>query len=212
MSSDEKYRIIATKRASKDVVNYVFASLKELEIEIPGKEALRAENLVYMGLLDGFCFESTEAMAIFFDKAYVVRGHFTLDGKKYYHAWIEILYEGQLYVFDPTANIICLKKDFDDIFKPYLQASISASIIRSALMDVLNSEGKSYIPEFDDETNVEVKKFGDFLASMGVDHGKSVPYSSDLASPFYHNKSAYKGIIEDNKIKSLRAHFYSDLA
>lgn len=208
----EKYHIIASKRASIDVENYIFSTLENLQIEITKNKVEKAHDLVYSGKLDGRCWETTEAMAVFFDTAYVVRGYFYLDGKKYYHAWLEILYDGVLYVFDPTSNVICLKKDFDEVFKPYMQSLISSRIIRKELIQVLNSKGKNYSPNFDSETNEEVKKFGELLSSWGKDFGKSVPYSNDLSSCFYRNTSSYVGEIENNKIKSLKVHFYDNVA
>lgn len=208
----EQYKIIASKRASIDVENYIFSSLENLEIEITNHDALKASDLVYSGKLQGWCWEATEAISVFFDTAYVVRGCLYLDGEKYYHAWIEILYNGILYVFDPTANIICLKKDYDEVFKTYMRSSISSKMIRGELIKVLNGEVSQYVPNFDEETNEEVRKFGEFLSAMSVDHGKNVPYSNDLAACFYRNKSAYMGEIENNKIKSLRVHFYDDEA
>ncbi|MDE6292301.1 MAG: hypothetical protein K2L98_01315, partial [Bacilli bacterium] len=134
--SDEhaKYKIIASKRASIDVENYIFSTLENLEIEITSQESEKVHDLVCLGKLDGWCWETTEAMAVFFDTAYVVRGYFYLNGKKYYHAWLEILYDGVLYVFDPTSNVICLKKDFDEVFEPYMQSLISSRIIRKELI------------------------------------------------------------------------------
>ncbi|MDE6141236.1 MAG: hypothetical protein K2G03_01395, partial [Bacilli bacterium] len=73
-------------------------------------------------------------------------------------------------------------------------------------------EIEPYVPHFDEETNIKVMEFGNFLKRMAIDYGKKVPYSTDLLAPFYLNNSAYIGNVENNNIKSLRVHFYDNEA
>ncbi|MCX4364206.1 MAG: hypothetical protein OSJ70_00340 [Bacilli bacterium] len=212
LMSDEIKKVITSKRASVDVEKFIFSHLENLEIEITNREAKKASLLVYEEKMAGWCYETTEAMSVFFEHAYLVRGYLNNHGRKYYHAWLEIFYDGELYVFDPALNILCPKKVYDTTFETYMKVSLSSNIIRESLIEVLEGKTPKYVPHFDKKTNEEVLKFGLFLESMQPDYGVSVPYSDDLLSPFYRNKSAYKGKIEDNKIKSLRVHFFDDEA
>lgn len=174
------------------------------------RKCSKVKPLVYENKLDDYCWESTESMIVFFENAYIVRGYLNQSKtKRYYHSWLVITYNGELYVFDPTANIIVLKRDFDAVFRVEELVNIPSKLVHDELINILEGKVKEYTPNFGDkEINEAVAEFGKFLSSFCVHHGQSVPYSNDINAPFYRNASAYIGEVENNKIKSLRVHFY----
>lgn len=209
LEEQELFRIIASKRVSADIEAYIYACLDNLEIKVPKHEYMKVKNLASKNLLDGFCFESTETMVVFFSNAYIVRGYLNLGKRgKYYHAWMVINYQKIEYVFDPTSDIIVLKDDFDKVFQVEELVKIPSSLVSDALIRVLKGENHDEHITFDEETNKAIRDFCSSFFGCIEDEGYKAKYSDDINEPMYRNSSIYEGIIENKSIKSLRVRFY----
>lgn len=202
----KRLKIIASHRAKDDVYEYILSLVKNLKIEVASSQAHPAEKLI--GNLVGWCWQTTESMAVFFpDSASVIRGNiFFSKNDIYYHSWLCFVYKGKQYIFDPCFNYLCSKKIFDKTFEVEEMANVPVKEIRDCMIYTAKNPIKKEL-EYGSEASRKFMKT--FFGNIEIrDTGIEMPYSNDVNAPFYRNNSRYKIEMEDEKIKALTVHYY----
>ena len=134
------------------------------------------------GLLEGRDNETTTFLTPLLDDAYLLRGTIELWKKELYpHDWIEVNIDGFAFCFDPCFNGICIRSDYNKIFKPKTEAKIPSAEIRKKLLDYLA-----------------------YQKTKGV----VIAEKNDIQSPLYRTFAYVKGEVEKDKIKNLNVKFY----
>lgn len=203
LSIIQKLDIINSNRVNKKIYESLKSKFDNLKIEILASNKGNLFDLMEKGLLEGWCWQTTETAILFLeDNYYIKRGNLiTENNRKYYHSWIE--YDN--YVFDPCLNIFVNKKIYDYIFTPEVIATISSKQVKDYFI--------KYIKE--NKTKKQEKSYLDnFLSrvcSESYERQKNevlILSNDDVYSPMYRNNVGYKAQIEDDKILSLTAHYY----
>lgn len=206
---ERRLKVIASHRAKDEVFKYILELVKNLSIEVTSKEALPAEKLI--GHLVGWCWQTTESMAVFFpDSSYVIRGNiFFSKNDIYYHSWLCFIYKNKQYVFDPCFNYLCSKKIFDETFEVEEMSKIPVKEIRDCMLQTFKHPVKKENEVVNEASEASKKFMQQFFGNMKIrDTGIAMPYSNDVNAPFYRNNSHYKIEVENEKIKSLVVHYY----
>jgi len=217
MTNEQLKRFNKVKKQiiDKEVYQYLKDILQNLYIEILNKYEGNTLYLMQRELLEGWCWQTTESTIIFFkDTDYICRGNLIFDkNTTYYHAWICFNYNNKEYVFDPCLNILCKKKLFDKVFQVDIKAKIPAKKVKEELIFLLKKP-KSKKSTLDCSKNchnfmnyflekyTEKKEDEIFITGNGQD---------DINYPMYRNYTGYTAQIENNNIKSLKAHYYQRL-
>lgn len=203
LSIIQKLDIINSNRVNKKIYESLKSKFDNLKIEILASNKGNLFDLMEKGLLEGWCWQTTETAILFLeDNYYIKRGNLiTENNRKYYHSWIE--YDN--FVFDPCLNIFVNKKIYDYIFTPEVIATISSKQVKDYFI--------KYIKE--NKTKKQEKNYLDnFLSrvcSESYERQKNevlILSNDDVYSPMYRNNVGYKAQIEDDKILSLTAHYY----
>lgn len=203
LSIIQKLDIINSNRVNKKIYESLKSKFDNLKIEILASNKGNLFDLMEKGLLEGWCWQTTETAILFLeDNYYIKRGNLiTENNRKYYHSWIE--YDN--FVFDPCLNIFVNKKIYDYIFTPEVIATISSKQVKDYFI--------KYIKE--NKTKKQEKSYLDnFLSrvcSESYERQKNevlILSNDDVYSPMYRNNVGYKAQIEDDKILSLTAHYY----
>lgn len=210
-SKEEKRRlkVIESHRAKDEVFEYVLDLVKNLKIEVAAKDALPASQLI--GNLVGWCWQTTESMAVFFpNSSYVIRGNiFFSKYDIYYHSWLCFIYKNKQYVFDPCFNYLCSKRIFDKTFEVEEMSKIPVKEIRDCMLHTLKHPVKKETEVISEASETAKKFMQQFFGNVEIrDTGIAMPYSDDVNAPFYRNNSHYKIEAENEKIKSLIVHYY----
>ena len=134
LSEEEKFKILHSKKINPEIIEYLVHRLMNLEIEVVNKYKGSLFELMPLGQLEGWCWQTTESTIVFLnDNDYIERGYLHFDARtpKYHHSWICFKHEKTEYVLDPCLSFLCKKKDYDKIFTPEVQSKISALAVKS---------------------------------------------------------------------------------
>lgn len=214
LTQEDKFKILRSKKIDQKVVEYLINRLSELYIEVLGKHVGSLFELMPVGKLEGWCWQTTESAIVFFnDDDYIERGNLKFDERtpKYYHSWICFNFNGTEYVLDPCLNFLCKKEDYSKLFEIDVKGKVTAKAVREELIKQIttpkeknNSEAHNRFEMFwkellgdDYEIYQERKK------QEVVVHGPE-----DVNTPLYRNGAGYKTKINDNKIKKMTVHYY----
>ena len=91
LTEEEKFKILRSKRIDTKVVEYLMNKLSNLHIEVLGEYEGSLFELMPVGKLEGWCWQTTESAIVFLnDDDYIERGNLRFDEKtpEYYHSWI----------------------------------------------------------------------------------------------------------------------------
>ncbi len=201
----EKIFELYLNRADDEVLDYLKTFFDDLKIEVAGMCEGNVFGLMDDGLLEGWCYQTSIAVSLFLEDAFVKRGDLKFsDDELYSHSWVVFNYKGNDYIFDPCLQIICLEDKFNDVFDVDLQGCVSSNEIREYFID--------YIENYPEEDDNEIKSsFKKYLKSMGVEIKDEISIlgGNDPDEPMYRNNTGYRPEIVDGKIKKLTAHYYA---
>ena len=110
LSKEEKFKTLRSKIVDSKVVEYLIEKLSNLHIEVLGDYEGNLFELMPIGKLEGWCWQTTESAIVFLnDDDYIERGYLKFDERtpNYYHSWICFKYNGVEYVLDPCLNFLC---------------------------------------------------------------------------------------------------------
>ena len=214
LSKEEKFKILRSKIVDSKVVEYLIEKLSNLHIEVLGDYEGNLFELMPIGKLEGWCWQTTESAIVFLnDDDYIERGYLKFDERtpNYYHSWIYFKYNGVEYVLDPCLNFLCKKNDFSKIFEINVQGKVSAKEVREELI--------KQVTEPKEEDNSEShKSFENFMKIfMGDSYNDykekkknevTVHGPEDVNTPLYRNGAGYKTEISNGKIKKMVVHYY----
>lgn len=208
LTEEEKFKILRSKRINPKVIKYLMDKLNNLHIEVLGEYEGSLFELMPIGKLEGWCWQTTESVIVFLnDEDYIERGFLKLDERtpKYYHSWICFNFDGIEYVLDPCLSFLCKKCDFSKIFENDVKAKVSAKDVREELIRQVTT------PKEDNNSETH-KAFQSFMKSFMGDSYDSYMESKkdevtvhgpeDVNTPLYRNGAGYKTKIEDGKIKN----------
>ena len=192
LTEEEKFRILHSKRIDPKVVEYLMKKLNNLYIEVLGDYEGSLFQLMPVGKLMGWCWQTTESVIVFLnDDDYIERGNLYFDERtpKYYHSWICFNYNGIEYVLDSCLNFLCKKDDYSKIFETDVKVKVSAKAVKEELIRRITA-----LKEED--------------SSGKMKNEVTVPASVDVNAPLYRNGAKYKIDLEDGVIKKLTVHYY----
>lgn len=213
LTEEEKFKILHSKRIETKVVKYLMSKLNNLYIEVLDKYEGILFELMPVGKLEGWCWQTTESAIIFLnDEDYIERGYLYFDGNRpYYHSWICFYYNETEYVLDPCLSFLCKKSDYSKIFETVVKGKVSAKDVKEELIRQVTTQKR--------EDNLEAHKAcQNFLHSfLGESHEKYkeekkneviVDGPEDVNTPLYRNGCGYKTELENGNIKKLTVHYY----
>ena len=203
LSIMQKLDIINSNKVDKEIYEILKSKFDNLKIEILSKNKGNLFDLMEKGLLEGWCWQTTETAMLFLDDNYYIkRGNLIIENdKKYYHSWIEF----DNYVFDPCLNIFVDKQIYNYVFTPEVISTISSKQVKDYFIRYINENKnkkreKSCIDDFFSKVCPEsYERQKDEILILSNDN---------VYSPMYRNNTGYKAQIEDDKILSLTAHYY----
>ena len=210
LTEEEKFRILHSKRINPKVVEYLMQKLNNLHIEVLGDYEGSLFQLMPVGKLMGWCWQTTESVIVFLnDNDYIERGNLYFDERtpKYYHSWICFNYNGIEYVLDPCLSFLCKKDDYSKIFEVDVKGKVSAKAVKEELIRQITA------PKEEDSSE-EHKSFERVMREIfGSSYDKvknevTVHGPEDVNTPLYRNGAGYKTELEDGKIKKLTVHYY----
>ncbi|MBR4618339.1 MAG: hypothetical protein IKO49_03445 [Bacilli bacterium] len=214
LTEEEKFRILHSKRIDSKVIEYLMQKLNNLHIEVLGDYEGSLFQLMPVGKLMGWCWQTTESVIVFLnDNDYIERGNLYFDERtpEYYHSWICFNYNGIEYVLDPCLSFLCKKDDYSKIFEVDVKGKVSAKAVKEELIRQITA------PKEEDSSE-EHKSFERVMrAIFGEAYDKFkeekkgeviVDAPEDVNTPLYRNGAGYKTELEDGKIKKLTVHYY----
>lgn len=213
LTEEEKFKILHSKRIEPKVVEYLITKLNSLYIEVLGKYEGTLFELMPVGKLEGWCWQTTESAIVFLnDDDYIERGYLYFDeNTPYYHSWICFDYNGTEYVLDPCLSFLCKKKDYSKIFETVVKGKVSAKAVKEELIRQVTT------PKQEDNSDAH-KACQNFLRSfLGESYEKYKEEKKneviaegpeDVNTPLYRNGAGYKTELENGKIKKLTVHYY----
>ncbi len=207
MDELERFELINSIPVPKPALNYLKRKLKNLSIEIATSPQKNIIDLMNDGLLEGWCWETTESAIMFLkDDDCIKRGNLIFSPyKKYWHSWICFKFNNKDFVFDPCLNILCENSIYYYVFETSVSGSVTAKQVRDELIYKINNPKKEVYSK-------EVEHFFEkFLAPYMSERKKNeihISGNDDVNSPMYRNNTGYNAVIKDGKIKSLLAHYY----
>lgn len=211
LTLEEKIKFMNKFYVPKEVSDYLINKFENLVISVPiynqGRQEGKILDLMFDGLLEGWCFETTEAAIVFLnDYDYIERGYIYINEQNpcYYHSWINFKYNDFEYVLDASLNFLCTKENYIKLFNPEVTGLVFSLMVKDELIKQINNKKNvSKISSFRNflmENNQEyIKKNKDYI---------SIKSTNDVNKPMYRNSSSYKLKTENNKIKKLDAKFY----
>lgn len=207
LNQNEKFKLIHQLHIDKSILKYLKSKLQNLSIEVSDHKGNVIE-LMHKGLLEGWCWQTTESSIVFFDdEACIKRGYLKFSThKKYWHSWICLKFNNIIWVFDPCLQIILEKNIYYHIFEIIEVAGIvTAKSVREDLIYRINHrEKKNY-----NKSESSISKFLEKYTSEKQKNETYISGNDDVKSPMYRNSTGYTATIDDNgKINTLIAHYY----
>lgn len=210
LTVEEKFRILHSKRIDPKVVEYLMQKLNNLHIEVLGDYEGSLFQLMPVGKLIGWCWQTTESVIVFLnDNDYIERGNLYFDEitPKYYHSWICFNYNGIEYVLDPCLNFLCKKGDYSKIFEVDVKGKVSAKAVKEELIRQITAPKEEASSEEDKSFERFMRKtFGSLYEEKKNEVTVHAP--EDVNTPLYRNGAGYKAKLEGGKIKKLGVHYY----
>ena len=202
----ERFTEIRMHKVPQEVYDYLKEFFDDLHIEIVGKYEGNLFDLMEKGVLEGWCWQTTETASLFLpDNTSIERGNLKFaSGKLYYHSWITFIYKGKEYVFDPCLQILCEKKYYHKIFEITMKGKVSSREVKEYFIKYINNPPKK-------EINEEFEKVFRTIFGEPSERTKGeivIHDKEDPNAPMYRNGVGYKTELEKDKIKKLIAHYY----
>lgn len=213
LTFEEKIKYINRQKIPIEVGDYLIDRFKNLIISVPVYNQEHREdnilNLMFDGLLEGWCFETTESAIVFLDNYdYIERGNIYIDDNNpnYYHSWINFKYKNIMYVFDPSLNILCTRNTYIKLFNPQVISIISSMIVKDELINQFN---RKMIYTSSDLADFIREKIPGFYKEIIKKNSESINIESseDVNKPIYRNSSNYQLTIKNNMIKKLKVRY-----
>ena len=214
LTEEEKFRILHSKRIDTKVVEYLMSKLNNLHIEVLGEYEGSLFELMKVGKLEGWCWQTTESAIVFLnDDDYIERGNLKIDEKipEYYHSWICFTFNGIEYVLDPCLSFLCKKSDYSKIFEIDVKGKVSAKEVKEELIRQVTA------PKEEDNSKAH-QAFQSFMKSfMGKSYDSYIESKKDevivygpedVNTPLYRNGAGYKTEIDNGRVKKLTVHYY----
>ena len=214
LTEEEKFKLLHSKKINSKIVEYLIRRLSKLHIEVLGNYEGSIFELMPVGKLEGWCWQTTESAIVFFnDDDYIERGYLKFDERtpKYYHSWICFNFNEIEYVLDPCLNFLCKKDDYSKIFEVEVKGKVTAKAVKEELIKKVTTPNEK-------DTSEEHKSFDTFWKKLLGDAYESyqdkkkeevIVYSlEDVNTPLYRNGAGYKAELQDGKIKKLTVHYY----
>ena len=214
LTEEEKFKILRSKRLDTKVVEYLMNKLNNLYIEVLGKYEGSLFELMPVGKLEGWCWQTTESAIVFLnDDDYIERGNLRFDEKtpEYYHSWICFKFNGTEYVLDPCLSFLCKKSDYSKIFEIDVKGKVSAKEVKEELIRQVTAPKEENNPETYQVFQSFMKSvFGEsYVNYMESKKDEVIVYGpEDVNTPLYRNGAGYITEIENEKIKKLTVHYY----
>ena len=205
LNEHERIELIHQLDIDNSVLQYVETRLKNLSIEIGADYEGNVIKLMNKGLLQGWCWQTTESSIVFFnDDDCIERGNLTFSAcKKYWHSWICFTFNDIVWVFDPSLQILVEKNIYYHVFEiSQIAGSVNAKSVREDLIYRINhrenkkrSEAESFVHNF----------LAQYMSRKNETH---VSGNDDVKSPMYRNNTSYTATIDNGTINTLIAHYY----
>jgi len=207
LSETERFQLIRMHKVPQEVYDYMKKFFDQLHIEIVGMYEGNLFDLMEQGRLEGWCWQTTETASLFLpDDTYIERGDLTFqNGKPYYHSWINFIYNGKEYVFDPCLQILCEKKYYNKIFEINVKGKVSAKKVKEYFINYITNPPKK------DENSEASRIFRMIVGEELLERKKGEVVIEDIENPnapMYRNGVGYKTELENGQIKKLIAHYY----
>ncbi len=202
----ERFAEIRMHKVPKEVYEYIKSFFDNLHIEIVGKYEGNLMDLMERGVLEGWCWQTTETASLFLpDDSYIERGDLKFASNKlYYHSWINFKYKGKEYIFDPCLQILCEKKYYQKIFEITVKGKVTAKKVKEYFLNYISNPPKK-------ETNEEVSNIMKMLFGELSERRKGeivIHDEENPNAPMYRNGVGYKTELKNGQIKKLVAHYY----
>lgn len=202
----ERFAKVRMHKAPEEVFEYLKSLFDNLHIEIVGRYEGNLIDLMNRGVLEGWCWQTTETASLFMDdSSYIERGNLKFNlYNLYYHSWINFKYKGIEYVFDPCLQILCRKSYYDKIFEVQVKGKVTAKQVKEYFINYISNPPKK-------ETNEEVSEIMKMIFGEPSERTKGEIVINDEENPnapMYRNGVGYKTTLENGKIKRLVAHYY----
>lgn len=207
LTEKERFKILQSYQVDSTVLEYLNTKFQNLTIEIPNHQKGKILELMKKGILEGWCWQTTETAILFLnDEDYIERGFLTFDAiTTYYHSWI-CFYLNEEYVLDPCLNILCPKDLYRKIFRTKVDAKITAKQVRDFFVETYQKTSKE-----------NLKKIKDYCKVIDIVYEKNkierkyleikFHASENITSPMYRNTTGYLAKIDNQKVKKLVAHY-----
>ena len=214
LTEEERFRIINNQKIKPEVLKYLSDRFKNLTIEIVDKYEGNIIDLMKLGLLEGWCWQTTETAIVFLnDDDYIERGNLIFEKyidytHTYYHSWICFKYKDEEYIFDPCLDLLCKKELYHNIFEVDIIGRVTAKKVRKVL--IYNLENKKTKKEPLSNSEKKASEFMKKYFSSALEDKKDdvTIDDDDVNSSFYRNNTGYRAVLENKKIKKLTAHYY----
>ena len=214
LTEEDRFKILRSKRIEPKVVEYLMEKLNNLYIEVLGDYKGSLFELMPVGKLEGWCWQTTESAIVFLnDDDYIERGDLKFDETtpKYYHSWMCFKYDDVEYVLDSCLNLLCKKDDYSKIFEVDVKGRVSAKDVKEELIRQIttpkkedNSRAhKSFERFLKRQLGDSYEKYNEKKQNEVIVHGPE-----NVNTPLYRNGAGYKTEIENEKIKKLTVHYY----
>ncbi len=177
LSVNDKITLLKLEKTPKEVLKYIKEKVKNLYFIIDNEYEGTTLDLMRDNHLEGWCWQTTEAIIIFFnDDDYIERGILKFDKTTpiYYHSWICFKYNNKEYIFDPCLSVICERHKYHRAFEIKIEGTVTAKKVKKEIIKYLKNN---------EETKIKPE--------------------SGINSPLFANDSTYKPLIIDGQIKKL---------
>lgn len=204
----DRFHLIRQAKIPEKTLDYLSKKLQNLTIEILGDFTGNIISLMNRGLLEGWCWQTTESAIVFLeDTDYIERGNLKFHQyKDYWHSWICFKFEDEEFVFDPCLQILIEKPVYYHIFEIFPEGKVTAKDVRDELIySITHPKKKDYLSE---ESENFMKKFFEKYLSERQKNETCISGNDDVTSPMYRNTTGYTAEIENGTKKKLLAHFY----
>ena len=206
LNEQQKIKIIGTLETDKSAFEYLQSKLQCLSIEIGGDFKGNVMVLMNRGLLEGWCWQTTESSIVFLgDNDYIERGYLKFSSsKKYWHSWICFSFNNKIWVFDPCLQIIIEKELYYHIFEIFEIAGTASS--KSVKNELLTNIHNHHNTKKDKDMDYFYKKF--FPKYERKTNETYIAGNNDVESRVYRTNTGYTAIFNNGEIESLIAHYY----
>ncbi len=207
LNEHERLKLIRQLDIDNSVFKYVQTRLKNLLIEIGGDYKGNVIELMNEGLLEGWCWQTTESSIVFFyDDDCIERGNLTFSNyKKYWHSWICFTFNDIVWVFDPCLQILIEKNIYYHVFEiNEIAGVVNAKLVREDLIYRINHHEK----EKRNESEFYISNLLEQYISERQKNETLIFGNDDVKSPMYRNYTGYTATIDNGTINTLIAHYY----